>query len=72
MMELNHLLQGNLNVSTLEDEKGRQYFSIKIVFSEDDVVTVYRNSMDELIKELPSIIASAIQARIFNDQFVIN
>ncbi len=71
-MNLNNLLQGNLNVDTLEDEKGRRYYSIKIAFSSEDVVTVYRNSMEDLMEELPNIIASAIQARIFNDQFVIN
>jgi len=56
----------------MDDEQGRRYYSIKLAFSENDVLAVYRNSMDELVNELPSIISSAIQARILTDINVIN
>lgn len=71
-MSLQQILDGNLKICTLDDEQGRRYYSIKLAFSENDVLAVYRNSMDELVNELPEILASAIQARILTDNLVVN
>lgn len=72
MMSFEHLLDGNLKISSMDDEQGRRYYSIKLAFSENDILAVYRNNIDDLVKELPEIIGSAIQARIFTDGRAIN
>jgi hypothetical protein len=71
-MSLDNILDGNLKISSLDDEQGRRYYSIQLEFSENDVVAVYRNSIDELVEELPQIIGSAIQARIITENMVAN
>lgn len=71
-MSFQSILDGNLKITSMDDEQGRRYYSIKLAFSENDVLAVYRNSMDELVTELPNIISSAIQARILTDAHIIN
>ncbi len=71
-MSFQSILDGNLKITSMDDEQGRRYYSIKLAFSENDVLAVYRNSMDELVTELPNIISSAIQARILTDDQHIN
>jgi len=71
-MSLQNILDGNLKITSLDDDQGRRYYSIKLAFSDNDVLAVYRNTMDELVNELPSIISSAIQARILTDGNIIN
>lgn len=71
-MNFDNILDGNLKIGSLDDEQGRRYYSIQLSFSENDVVSVYRNSIDELVEELPQIIGSAIQARIISDDLVTN
>ena len=61
------LISGNLDISTLNDDSGRKYYSIRVAFSEKDVLTIYKNSINELMEELPDIISSAIDARIVKD-----
>ena len=71
-MSYQSILNGNLKISSMDDEQGRRYYSIKLAFSDNDVLAVYRNSMDELVTELPNIISSAIQARILTDTHIVN
>lgn len=71
-MSLDNILDGNLRISSLDDEQGRRYYSIQLEFSENDIVAAYRNSIDELVEELPQIIGSAIQARIITENMVAN
>ena len=71
-MSIDNILDGNLKISSLDDDQGRRYYSIQLEFSENDVVSVYRNSIDELVEELPQIIGSAIQARIITENMVAN
>jgi len=61
---LENLISGNLDISTLNDDSGRKYYTIRVAFSEKDVLTIYKNSINELMEELPDIISSAIDARI--------
>ena len=58
------LISGNLDISTLNDDSGRKYYTIRVSFSDKDVLTIYKNSINELMEELPDIISSAIDARI--------
>jgi hypothetical protein len=69
---MDNILDGNLRIGTLDDDTGRRYYSVRVTFSENDTLTVYRNSMDELIDELPHIISSAVKARIISDSMMTN
>ena len=71
-MSFQNILNGNLKITSMDDEFGRRYYSIKLTFSDNDVLAVYRNSMDELVNELPNILSSAIQARILTDDRLVN
>ncbi len=71
-MSFQNILNGNLKITSMDDELGRRYYSIKLTFSDNDVLAVYRNSMDELVTELPNILSSAIQARILTDDRLVN
>jgi len=67
-MMTNNILQSKVDINALSDETGRRYFNVKVIFSENDALTVYQNSIDELLKDLPRILSSAIQARIVDDK----
>ena len=61
------LLNGQVDINSVSDGTGRKYFNLKVSFSEDDALTIYRNSMDELLEDLPQIIVSAVRARIIHE-----
>jgi len=67
-MSLENILISNLNINSISDKEGRRYFNIKVAFSDDDVLTIYRNSIDELLEDLPQILVSAIRARIIQEK----
>jgi hypothetical protein len=67
-MMTNNILESKVDINALSDENGRRYFNIKVIFSENDALTVYRNSMDELLEDLPKVLDSAIRARIIHDK----
>jgi hypothetical protein len=69
-MTLDNIINGNLNISSVSDNSGRKYFNLKVSFSDGDALTVYRNSMDELMEDLPQIIVSAVRARIVDNHVV--
>ena len=69
-MMIEKILDGNFRIETLQDEQGRRYYSIKISFSNDDILTVYKENMQELMDVLPNIISSAIKARVLTDAVV--
>jgi len=69
---LENLISGNLDISTLNDKSGRKYYTIRVAFSEKDILTIYKNSISELMDELPDIISSAIHARILKETQPVN
>jgi hypothetical protein len=71
-MGTENILNGNLKINVMDDEQGRRYYAVQLSFSENDVVSVYRNNIDDLVSELPQIIGSAFQARIINDDMIVN
>ena len=71
-VKVENLISGNLNISTLSDNSGRKYYTIRVAFSEKDILTIYKNSISELMDELPEIISSAIQARIVDELHTVN
>ncbi len=62
------ILNSNLDINALADESGKRYFKLKVSFSDDDILTVYRNSVDELLEDLPQVLVSAFRARIIQEQ----
>lgn len=70
--KVENLISGKLNISSLSDNSGRTYYTIRVAFSEKDVLTIYKNSISELMEELPEIISSAIQARMIDDFQTVN
>jgi hypothetical protein len=67
-MQTNNILESTVGINALSDESGRRYFNIKVSFSENDALTVYRNSIDELLEDLPQVLVTAIRARIIHDK----
>jgi len=67
-MSTDSILNSNLNINALADDSGRRYFKLKVSFSDDDILTIYRNSVDELLDDLPQVLVSAIRARIIQEQ----
>ena len=66
-MNMDSILNGQLDINTVLDNTGRKYFNLKVSFSDQDALTIYRNSIDELLEDLPQIIVSAVRARIVNE-----
>jgi hypothetical protein len=66
-MMIDNILDGQFRIESLEDEQGRRYFSIKIAFSDDDILTVYKENMHDLMDVLPNIVSSALKARILTE-----
>jgi len=64
---LENLLSGRLNISQQNDTEGKPYFSIRVSFSDSDILTINKNDINELMDELPDIISMAIQARMPSD-----
>lgn len=64
---MENLLSGDLKISTTNDQDGRTYYTIRVAFSEKDILTINKNSINELMDELPEIISSAIQARMIRE-----
>lgn len=69
---MENLISGVLDISSLNDDSGRKYYTIRVAFSEKDILTIYKNSINELMDELPEIIFSALQARMLNTYQPIN
>ncbi len=69
---MENLITGNLNISSLNDNSGRKYYTIRVAFSEKDILTINKSSISELMDELPEIISSAIQARMVDEFQTVN
>lgn len=66
---MDNIIDSRLNIIALSDDSGRRYYNIKVSFSEDDILSIYRNSIDELLDDLPQLLVFAIRARIIQEQY---
>lgn len=66
---MDNILDSRLNITALSDDSGRRYYNIKVSFSDDDILSIYRNSIDELLDDLPQLLVFAIRARIIQEQY---
>jgi hypothetical protein len=62
------ILDSALNIQSISEDTGRRYFKLQISFSEEDVMTVYRDSVEEILTDLPQVLISAIRARIIHEK----
>jgi hypothetical protein len=62
------ILDSALNIQSISEDSGRRYFKLQIRFSEEDVMTVYRDSVEEILTDLPQVLVSAIRARIIHEK----
>ena len=69
-MNLDSIINGHLDINSVSDGHGRKYFNLTVSFSENDALTIYRDSIDELLEDLPQIIVSAVRARIINESLI--
>ncbi len=65
-MDLERILDGKLDISSVLDEAGGKSYNLKVTFSDGDALTVYRKTMDDLLEDLPQIVISAVRARIIH------
>ena len=70
-MFANNILNSSVHLNSISDESGKRCFNAKIIFSDDDVLTIYRGSLDELLNDLAQTLISSFQARIIKEQGVI-
>ena len=67
-MKSRSILESELQILAISEETGKSYFKLHINFSEEDAMTIYRDSVDEILKDLPRVLVSAIHARIIQEK----
>ena len=55
----------------LDTPPERSYLVEEAHFRHPDILNIYRNSIEELLEDLPQILVSAIRARIVREQYLI-
>ena len=66
------ILNSKVSIFTPHDDAGRKYFKANVSFSENDILTISRNSIEDLLNDLPQILIPAIQARVIPESVYIN
>jgi len=67
-MNSQSILESALQILAISEETGKRYFKLHINFSKEDAMTIYRDSVDEILRDLPQVLVSAIQARIIREK----
>ena len=71
-MHSENILNSKLNIFTLYDDSGRKYFKANVAFSENDVLSISRDNMEDLLNDLPQVLLPAMQARMISEEYLIN
>jgi hypothetical protein len=66
------ILNSKVSIFTYYDDSGRKYFKANVSFSESDILTISRNSIEDLLNDLPQVLLPAIQARVLTESAYIN
>ena len=66
------ILNSKVNIFTLQDDSGRKYFKANVAFSENDVLTISRDTIEDLLNDLPQVLLPAMQARVISEEYLIN
>ena len=66
------ILNSKVNIFTLQDASGKKYFKANVAFSENDVLTISRDTIEDLINDLPQVLLPAMQARVISEEYFIN
>jgi len=56
----------------LHDDSGRKYYKANVAFSENDVLSISRDNIEDLLNDLPQVLLPAMQARVISDEYLIN
>lgn len=66
------ILNSKVNIVTLHDDAGKKYFKANVAFSENDVLTISRDTIEDLLNDLPQVLLPAMQARVVAEKYYIN
>ena len=66
------ILNSNVNILTLQDDSGKKYYKANVAFSENDILSISRDNIEDLLNDLPQVLLPAIQARIISEEYFIN
>ena len=66
------ILNSKVNIFTLQDDSGKKYFKANVAFSENDVLTISRDTIEDLLNDLPQVLLPAMQARVISEEYFIN
>lgn len=66
------ILNSKVNIFTLYDDEGRKYFKANVAFSENDILTISRDTIEDLLNDLPQVLRPAMQARVISEEYFIN
>ena len=67
-----NILNSQVNIFTLQDDSGRKYFKANVAFSENDVLSISRDTIEDLLNDLPQVLLPAMQARVISEEYLIN
>jgi hypothetical protein len=67
-----NILNSQVNIFTLHDDSGRKYFKANVAFSENDVLSISRDTIEDLLNDLPQVLLPAMQARVISEEYLIN
>lgn len=66
------ILKSKVNITTFQDDTGKKYYKADVAFSENDVLTISRDNIEDLINDLPQVLLPAMQARVIAEEYYIN
>ena len=66
------IINSKVSIYTYYDDSGRKYFKANVAFSKSDILTISRNSIEDLLNDLPQVLFPAIQARVIPESAYIN
>ncbi len=66
------IINSKVSIFTHYDNSGRKYFKANVSFSESDILTISRNTIEDLLNDLPQVLLPAMQARVIPGSSFIN
>lgn len=66
------ILNSKVNITTLHDDSGKKYYRANITFSDQDMLSISRDNIEDLLNDLPQVLLPAMQARVISDEYLIN
>jgi len=67
-----NILNSKVDIFTLHDDSGRKLYKANVAFSENDVLSISRDNIEDLLNDLPQVLLPAMQARVISEEYLIN